>query len=479
MKSFWAIVKLTCRNAFRSHIFQLLLLLLLLAVIIIPSTVSGDGTAGGFIRVSLLYSLSAVSSILALSSIWLACHAMTQDIDSYQLHMVVTKPVSRIRIWLAKWVGVYLVHLILLVLAMTAIYFIILYKYNEQDFPEKDREKIRNEVMVGRRVFWPKRVDLEKESQELVKAKIERSRARGLDPDTSPSAQDKMLKEARLEVMSRDSEVEPGIPKEFVFTGIPHDLKKPLFLRYRPYVGKIASEGQRMTRSLWIVGIPRRVENTAPAANVFEENSRKERYMYTPQVMSEYPEQVMSGEFHEKVLPASWNAIAPDGTVSFAYVNYDEAQAKQYFQPGDGPQLLVEVTGFFENYMRAVGIIALELLILSGLGCAFGGILTLPTAIFVAVSYMLFGSIAVYMTSQDYLAGAADHIGQAIAKLLLLVVIPLQAFEVSGQVANGEVIELAHFWALFRSYFIYRALPLFVLGMILYRRRELGLVIRK
>lgn len=57
MKSYWAIVKLTFRNALRSHIFQLLLLLLLLAVIVIPTTVSGDGTAGGFIRVSLLYSL--------------------------------------------------------------------------------------------------------------------------------------------------------------------------------------------------------------------------------------------------------------------------------------------------------------------------------------------------------------------------------------------------------------------------------------
>ena len=34
MKSYWAIVKLTFRNALRSHIFQLLLLLLLLAVIV-------------------------------------------------------------------------------------------------------------------------------------------------------------------------------------------------------------------------------------------------------------------------------------------------------------------------------------------------------------------------------------------------------------------------------------------------------------
>lgn len=103
MKPFWAIVKLTLRNCVRSHLFQLLLFLLLLCVVLIPSTISGDGTAGGFIRISLLYSLSAVSTILALSSIWLGCFVMAQDIDNYQLHMVVTKPVSRVKIWLAKW----------------------------------------------------------------------------------------------------------------------------------------------------------------------------------------------------------------------------------------------------------------------------------------------------------------------------------------------------------------------------------------
>ena len=37
MKSYWAIVKLTFRNALRSHIFQLLLLLLLLAIVLIAA----------------------------------------------------------------------------------------------------------------------------------------------------------------------------------------------------------------------------------------------------------------------------------------------------------------------------------------------------------------------------------------------------------------------------------------------------------
>lgn len=43
--------------------------------------------------------------------------------------------------------------------------------------------------------------------------------------------------------------------------------------------------------------------------------------------------------------------------------------------------LLIRVTGFLENYLRAILVIAMELLILSGLACAFGGFLTLPTAV--------------------------------------------------------------------------------------------------
>ena len=83
MRAFWAIVKLTYRHAIRSHIFQLLAGLLVFCVLFIPTTVGG-GTASEFIRVSLLYSFWAVSIVLALSSIWLGCFAMTHDVDSYQ-----------------------------------------------------------------------------------------------------------------------------------------------------------------------------------------------------------------------------------------------------------------------------------------------------------------------------------------------------------------------------------------------------------
>ncbi|MBO5900483.1 MAG: hypothetical protein J6Q80_07080, partial [Lentisphaeria bacterium] len=111
--------------------------------------------------------------------------------------------------------------------------------------------------------------------------------------------------------------------------------------------------------------------------------------------------------------------------------------------------------------------------------CAFGGCMSMPTAIFVVVSYLLFGSFAVFMTGLDYLSGTADHVGVFISKLILTVVIPLQAFEATGPVAGGELIEWSRIAYLGFHYFICRAVPIFIFGIWMYRKRELGLIIRK
>lgn len=475
MKALLAIIKLTVRNAFRSHIFQLLLLLLLLCVVFIPATVGG-GTAEDFIRVSLLYSLWAVGAVLSLSSIWLGCYIMASDVDNYQLHMVVSKPVSRLKIWFGKWIGVNILNLVLLFFAGTAIYFIIIYRFNRQEFSPAERQKIRNEVMVGRRVFWPIRSNYDIQSRELVKKRLERLQQQGKSVKLSVSEHEKMLNDARLEVVSAESEVRhQAQPRVWRFPYLPKDLKNPIFLRYRPYVGKVSSEGQRMTRVWWMVFLPRpKQENNN--VNVFKQGEARD--VFDPFVLTERPQQVMSGEFHE--MQISPKAVTSDNMVLVGVTNYDDGGSSQFYQPADGPKLLIEVCGFFSNYLRSIGVIAMQLLLLSGLACAFGGFLTMPTAIFLVVSYLLFGSFSVYLTDQSYfVSGAADHIGQFIAKLLLLVVIPIQAFEVTGAVASGELIEWGFMWKLFWYYFICRGLPLFFLGMYLYNRRELGLVIRK
>ncbi len=474
MKPFWAIVNLTIRNALRSHIFQLLLALLLVCVIAIPNTIAGDGTAQGYIQISLKYSLAAVSFMLSLSAVWLGCFSMTQDVESYQLHLVVTKPVSRLVIWLAKWTGVSLVHVVLLLLAAVSIYFTVMWQYSRQDFDVAERERIAQEVLVGRRVFRPDTGELRAEiDQATEKKKREFSRV-GEEVGTGE------IMELQRMLLARSQEVAYRQTKRWDYSGLPADYNGPVFLRFRVYVAKASSEDQRLTHGQWTYFTVNREYESVSNVN---ETAKLAGYSFVrdPQPV----EQILGGNFIEKELRG--NFVSPDGTVRLEYTNFDNfyatgdsvEHANQFFQRADGPRLMIAVSGFASNYFRAVLVLVMQILIFAGLGCAAASFLSLPTAIFVVVSYLLFGSFATYMVGTPFFSGAGDYIGYFVGKALLLVVIPMQNFEVTQYVSTGELVEFSLIGRLFLSYFLLRGVPFFLFGMYCYWKRELGLVIRK
>lgn len=470
MRAFSAIVKLTLHNAVRSHIFQLLLIVLAVCAIGIPLTVAGDGTAGGFIQVALLYSFSSVSAILALSSLWVSCFIMTQDIESYQLHMVVSKPVSRIKIWLAKYTGVLIMHLFLLILSALAIYFIIIWQFTRQDFSKTDREKIESEVLVGRRVFNFAPPNIEERSKAMLRERLQKMAETGERITITSRNEKSILEEMRRMAIAENAQAKYDEIHEWRFENFPVDAKnrQTLFLRYRTYVGKVSTKDQRMTSGVWYIGVPQFERDTQ--GRIVDESKYQIRYYQYP------PSTIRSGEFDEIVLPKQLPVVTPDGKVFLAYRNIDPERQTQYFQPSDGPKILMKVTGFFANYSRAVAVIMLELVILTGLGCAFSSFLSLPTAIFLSVAYLFFGSFATYLAES---ASASDTFIKILSDVLLFFVIPLQKFGVTDMVSKGELIELSFMGMLILSYFILRTLPLVLVGMFIYKRREIGLVVRK
>ena len=171
--------------------------------------------------------------------------------------------------------------------------------------------------------------------------------------------------------------------------------------------------------------------------------------------------------------------ISPEGTLRIAYVNHDPEGETQFFQTQDGPRLLLPVTSFTENYFRSVLVGVLQLLVLIGLSCAAAGQLSMPMAIFFVASYLLFGMFAQVMAATDYFSGAADYIGYIVGIVLMWFIIPMQEFQVTHLVSGGELVEFSYIGKLFLAYFVIRALPLILLGIWLYWRREMGLVIRK
>ena len=91
----------------------------------------------------------------------------------------------------------------------------------------------------------------------------------------------------------------------------------------------------------------------------------------------------------------------------------------------------------------------------------------------------MFGSFATFMAGTSAFGSAANHIGYTVGNILLMIVIPIQNFEISSFIANGELIEISYIWGIIWKYFILRGLPIYLFGIWLYWRRELGLVIKK
>jgi ABC-type multidrug transport system fused ATPase/permease subunit len=471
MISFLSIVRLTIKNALRSHIFQLLMLLLLLCIFLIPNTIVGDDTAHGYIQIALKYSLGTVSFVLSLSAIWLGCFLMCGDTENYQLHMVVSKPISRVTIWLGKYCGILLIHVFLMVFACTIIYATVLWQFNQQGFSDQEKARIQNEVLVGRRVFYPNQPNIHQEAFKKLEAQNAEKIAKGQKIDTSPATQRRELRMIQNDILRNIGEIKYGASRSWEYSNLPTgmDENRPVFLRFRTYVNKVSSEDQRMTRGMWAVWV------AAPVKPEDKNRPVEQQFYQVP--LSSQPEQFLTGVFHEKVLKAT--CIQDSGKVKIAFLNVDPKASGLFFQPKDGPKLLIKISGFTQNFFRGMIVMFIQLAVLAGLACAAASAMSMPTAVFIVISYLMFGSFATFMGGTTFFGSAADHVGYTVSKILLTIVIPVQSFEISPFIANGELIEISYIWGVIWKYLILRGLPIYLFGIWLYWRRELGLVIKK
>src|ERR1700690_4209863 len=122
MQPLLAIAWLTWKAAVRFKLFLVVAVLLLASVVGLPLLIEDDGTARGFTQILLTYTLSTVTGLLGLSTLWLACGTLARDIEECQMQVVAVKPIARWQIWLGKWLGIMSLNAALLSLAGLSIY---------------------------------------------------------------------------------------------------------------------------------------------------------------------------------------------------------------------------------------------------------------------------------------------------------------------------------------------------------------------
>src|SRR6266550_4799460 len=146
MQRVLAITWLTWKAAFRFRLFIIVAGLLLAAVVGLPLMIKDDGTARGFTQILLTYTLSTISALLGLSTLWVACGTLARDIEECQMQVVAVKPIARWQIWLGKWLGLLSLNAALLGLSGAGVYGLLQWRAHRLAIDQQ--QVLRSEVLV-------------------------------------------------------------------------------------------------------------------------------------------------------------------------------------------------------------------------------------------------------------------------------------------------------------------------------------------
>ena len=148
MQRILAIAGLTWKAALRFKLFLVIAVLLILAVVGLPLVIKDDGTAQGFTQIILTYTLSAITALLGLSTLWLACGTLARDIEECQIQVVATKPIARWQIWLGKWLGIVSLNAVLLAISGACVFGLL--QWRATKLPAAEQKILREQVLVAR-----------------------------------------------------------------------------------------------------------------------------------------------------------------------------------------------------------------------------------------------------------------------------------------------------------------------------------------
>ncbi len=348
-----AIVWLTWKAAFRFRLFLVVTVLLLGAVVGLPWMLHDPHfTAQEFTQVQLTYTLSAVTALLGLATLWLACGTLARDIEECQIQVVATKPIARWQIWLGKWLGLLSLNAALLAISGACIYGQLMWQSRKLD--PRQQEVLRNEVLVARGVAREKSVEAEidAEAKRILQERLAKNPVARADLD-------EVMRQIREGLKSEVQGVPPGYQRGWkIDLGVArHWLKgQPLFLRVKFNAADKSPTGTYAT--MWQVGEPEKTR-------IWQTEAR-----------------LAPDTFHEiQIDPDLFNS---DGTLTILMVNPNPTTL--IFPMEDGMEVLYREGGFGLNFIRGLGIIFCWMALFATLGLAAASFLSFPVAAFVSLA---------------------------------------------------------------------------------------------
>lgn len=358
MQRLLAIAWLTWKAALRFRLFIVVAVLLLASVVGLPILIKDDGTARGFTQILLTYTLTTITGLLGLSTLWLACGTLARDIEECQMQMVAVKPIARWQIWLGKWLGIMSLNATLLALSGVGVFFLL--QWRSTRLPEAEQKVLRNEVLVARASARPPTFarDIAEQTDKEVKRLLAERPLDKLDEKLLRQQVGERFK-GELQLVapgaaSRPREVNLGLARRYL-------KDQPLYLRIKFNAAEKSPSGTFQVACQ--VGVPRKTELWR----------------------TEAPMSLAPDTFHEFQIPA--NLFDENGVLTIAFGNLNNTPL--LFPLEDGLEVLYREGNFGLNFIRGLGIIYCWMALLATLGLAAASFLSFPVAAFASLAVLL------------------------------------------------------------------------------------------
>lgn len=456
MQRILAIAGLTWKAAFRFRLFLVIAVLLLATVIGLPLLIQDDGTARGFTQILLTYTLTTITALLGLSTLWLACGTLARDIEECQMQVVATKPIARWQIWIGKWLGIMSLNAALLALSGGCVFGLL--EGRASKLPAVVQKELREQVLVARGSAKEKdfSAEIDADAKQILQERLKNSPVTTADlPEVQRQIREQV--KAGYQVVqpgySRVWQIDLGFAKNYL-----HD--KPLQLRVKFNAAQKSPSGTFL--ALWQVGVP--------------ETAKLWR--------TEAPMSLSPDTIHEFQVPA--NLFDTNGVLTIIFVNPNGTAL--LFPLEDGMEVLYPEGGFALNFARGLAIIFCWMALVAVLGLAAASFLSFHVATFFSLAMLVMvmssSTLADAVESGTIVGGneetgvmghsAADAVLIPVFKGMLQIIKLVQNFSPIDALSSGRAITWGELGLAFGQIVVLLGGVIAVGGIVMFGRRELA-----
>jgi hypothetical protein len=450
-----AVTALTWKAALRFRLFLAISVLLLLAVVGLPILLKDDGTARGFTQILLTYTLSAITALLGISTLWLSCGTLARDIEECQMQVVATKPIARWQIWLGKWLGIVSLNAVLLILSGFCVYGLL--QWRATKLPAAEQKTLHDEVLIARSAAMPEdfQAKIDEDTRKILEERLKQTQITKADlPEVKRQISERVKAEYQL--------VPPGYSKTWRihFGAAAKGLEdQPLQLRIKFNSAQKSPSGTFV--ALWHIGEP-----------------PKTKKYWRSEPMSLAPD-----TYHEITIPSG--LLDPDGVLTVSFGNANDTAL--LFPLDDGMEVLYRDGGFGMNFARGLAIIFCWMALLAAIGLASASFLSFPVAAFLSLGILIMalssgtlanvvseGSIDSSAQANQTTVGILDTVIVPVFRVALKVINLARDFSPIDSLSTGRTITWGQLGLAFSRIVLLLGGIFAIFGIFVFSRRELA-----